>query len=422
MDGVSSPPFLLSRIMNILQIGNVDTAGQRFNGTDLHKQLVKRGIESQHCVWEKGTDDANTWKLAENVSYRQKALAKAAGYENKYAIQSLLYPFSWHLYFDGRFKKADLAHYHLIHTGYFSISALPALTRGKPSVWTLHDPWAMTGHCVYPFNCERWKTGCGKCPSLNIEFAVAKDNTAFMWKAKDFFYKHSKLNIVVASKWMLKMAEESPLMNRFNIHHIPYGLDLTIFKPANAVRAKLSLGINPDTVVLSFRATVRELKGLPYIVEALKGLNTDSKICLITFNEKNLLEQFKDKFQIIDLGWTEDTELITRAYNATDIFLMPSTAEAFGMMAAEAMACGKPVITFKGTSLPEVVFHPEGGVAVDQNVDALRKQVEELISDREMRERLGKNALRLAQEHYSIETYVDRHIALYENLIQNHER
>ncbi len=218
------------------------------------------------------------------------------------------------------------------------------------------------------------------------------------------------------------MAEESPLINRFKIHHIPYGLDLNVFKPTDSDKAKLSMGINPSTIVLSFRATIRGLKGLPYIIDALKKLDVNSKICLITFNEKDLLNQFEDKFQILDLGWTEDTELISRAYNATDIFLMPSTAEAFGMMAAEAMACGKPVIAFKGTSLPEVIFHPKGGIAVDQSSEALLKQIEELISNKEMREKMGENALQLAREHYDINTYVNRHIDLYEDLIQKRKR
>jgi glycosyltransferase involved in cell wall biosynthesis len=43
---------------------------------------------------------------------------------------------------------------------------------------------------------------------------------------------------------------------------------------------------------------------------------------------------------------------------------MPSMAEAFGMMAIEAMSCGRPVLCFEGTSLPGVTFAPDAGIAV----------------------------------------------------------
>src|SRR5690606_12504627 len=73
------------------------------------------------------------------------------------------------------FKQADLVHYHIIYDRYFSIRALPYLTRLKPSVWTFHDPWPMTGHCIYPMGCERWMSGCGSCPSLDLPFPMRED-------------------------------------------------------------------------------------------------------------------------------------------------------------------------------------------------------------------------------------------------------
>jgi glycosyltransferase involved in cell wall biosynthesis len=130
------------------------------------------------------------------------------------------------------------------------------------------------------------------------------------------------------------------------------------------------------------------------------------------------MDEFRGRYQVIDLGWIHDADLLARAYNASDIFLMPSTAETFGMMAIEAMACGKPVIVFEGTSLPEVTFAPTGGIAVPYgDTNALRFALERLIDNPLERQLLGQNALNLARQHYGMHSHVDRLVELYQEVI-----
>ncbi|MBC7085023.1 MAG: glycosyltransferase [Methanomethylovorans sp.] len=404
--------------MKTLQIGNIDTAGGRFNGADLHRQLRERGIKSKLCVRTKKTNDNDTWELGfffgmRAINFVIKQIEKLL------SIQSILYPSSLQLYFDKRFLDADIVHYHLIHTGFFSLLTFPKLSQLKPSVWTLHDPWAMTGHCIHPFECTRWKTGCGKCPSLNTHIPMLIDNTKLMWKIKKWVYSHSNIDIVVASKWMLNMAKQSPLLSKCRIHYIPFGIDLNLFRPMNSKEAKKSLGIDPNSTVLAFRTTSSEFKGLPYIKECIQKLRCDEHICLLTVGEKNLIDEFNEKYEIVDLGWIEESQLAV-FYNACDIFLMPSTAEAFGLMAIEAMACGKPVIVFEGTALPEVIFAPKGGIAVPQgDVDALVFVIEDLVINPKKRQEIGNLAYNIAKENYDRDIFIDRIIALYRQIIES---
>ena len=404
--------------MKILHIGNNDIYGDKFNGFDLSKKLKAKGVESECGVWEKNSNDESVWEIS---NYRGRLLInKIISYiENKISIQSLLYPNSFILPFNKRFRSADVIHYHLIHTGYFSIAALPILTHLKPSVWTLHDPWAMTGHCVYPYDCGKWEIGCGNCPRLKTDIPINKDNTALMWKIKKKIYQRSKINIVVASKYMLKMAERSPLLSGFNLHHIPFGLNIDLYRPTNIDEARKKLGIPLDSFVISFRSTNNEFKGLSYIKIILQKLKTEKKICLLTFQEKGLLNEFKKKYQIIESGWITDHKEMVTAYNASDVFLMPSTMEAFGMMAIEAMLCAKPVITFSGTSLSEIIFAPNGGISVPMgDSDALAKEIIKMIENPQYRKRLGENARQIASQHYDENIYIKRIIELYSNVIK----
>ncbi len=403
--------------MNILQVGNTDVVGARFNGRDLRRRLSARGHESHHCVWRKDSDDDHTYELATS-RYRWFVNDKVCGaIEKRLSIQSVLYPFAAGLFLDPRFRGADVVHYHLIHDRFFSLATLPLLTRRKPSVWTLHDPWAMTGHCLYPLDCERWKTGCGECPRLGIPLPMETDRSAAMWKIKRAVYRRSKLDIVVASPWMRRMAEQSPLVSAFRLHLIPHGIDLGVFKPGDADRAKRRLGVLPGSAVVCFRAAEGEFKGLSHVKDALHRLTAGRPVCLLTCQGRGLADEFGGKHQVIEMGWVDDVDRTVEAYNAADVFLMPSMAEAFGMMAIEAMACGKPVIVFEGTSLPEVVSAPPRGVAVPAgDAPAQAAALARLLDNAEERLAAGRRALAVARDRYDVERQVDRLVALYEDL------
>jgi len=404
-------------MMKILQYSHVDLMGNRFNGFELNKYFRAKGHDASQCVWLKQSDSDKVWQLFD-VRKREEIRFALESVERKLSIQSLLYPFPLQFPFDRRFRTADIVHYHIIHCNNFSLALLPLLTWMKPSVWTLHDPWAMTGHCVYPYDCERWEIGCGSCPYLGTQFPMKEDRTHLMWTIKKYLYCALKVDIVVASRFMLEMVSKSPLFTKFRVHHIPFGIDLNLFRPADQAAAKNRLEIIPGSLVISFRSTNNEFKGLPYIKECLRRLKFDKPICLLTFNEVGLLEEFKDKYQVIDLGWVNDPEVIINAYNAADLFLMPSTQESFGLMAMESMACGKPIIVFDGTSLPEVVFAPEGGISVPQgDVDALLFELQQLLDSPERRLQIGNRALELAKLHYDFNDHAEKMLQLYEDVI-----
>ena len=399
--------------MRVLQVSATDSEGARFNGLELSKQLIQRGYDSSQVVWRKRGNDECTHEMFEGA-LRQKIHQTAAKLERNLSVQSILSPLAFEFAKHPQFKAADVVHYHLIHTGFFNLMALPGLTQLKPSVWTLHDPWAMTGHCVHPFDCTRWKSGCGSCPSLDSEFSMTRDNTALMWKVKQLAYSMSDFDLVVCSSWMEEMVKASPLMKKARVHRIPLGVDLDVFCPGDSQAKKQKLGVYPGNLVVGLRATTSIYKGLPEAIECLRKLDTEQPLTILTFNQKGLFEEFFGKYQIIDLGWLESTDEMIDAYQAADIFLMPSQGESFGMMAVEAMACGKPCVVFDGTALPETTFAPEYGISVPKgDSDALAAALKDLIENESKRISLGEKGRQLALQHYSQKVYVDRLVELY---------
>ncbi|MDR1236516.1 MAG: hypothetical protein LBJ96_05950, partial [Holosporaceae bacterium] len=142
------------------QIGDNDLIGNKFNGHDLHIYLREQNIYSDHLVLNKQSNDPHTYPYP--------------------------YPFSnkFDILRNRSFLKSDILHLHLIHNNVIDISLLPIITKLKPTVWTVHDPWALSGHCIHHFDCEKWKTGCGDCPYPDKPFAINFDDTALQFELK----------------------------------------------------------------------------------------------------------------------------------------------------------------------------------------------------------------------------------------------
>ena len=134
------------------------------------------------------------------------------------------------------------------------------------------------------------------------------------------------------------------------------------------------------------------------------------------------MDEFIGKFQIVELGWTNDEDLMVASHQAADFFVMPSTAEAFGLMAAEAMACGRPVICFEGTSLPGVTFAPEAGLAVPaRDAVALAAAMTRWIENPEEVSKRGRRSRELAEAHYGVDLYVERLAAVYRSAVERRQ-
>ncbi len=96
--------------------------------------------------------------------------------------------------------------------------------------------------------------------------------------------------------------------------------------------------------------------------------------------------------------------------------VMPSRFEGFGMVAAEAMAAGVPLVAAAAGSLPEVVAPPEGGVLVPPgDADALARALAALLDDPGERARLSVSARRSA-ERFRWRTVAEQHLAFLQRI------
>lgn len=402
--------------MNILQINYTDTPGRRFNGYDLHLELNNFNINSKYLVAKKEGNDNSTFSVISEYSERIRWQIIEA--EKRLSFQASIDPYFEKIVNSDYFLEADFLHFHIWYFYFLSINNFNNLTKLKRSIWTIHDIWPFTGHCVAKGECDKWRYGCIECPNKSEFFPMDIDRANYMWKIKKDIFSKTDVDIVVSSDYMLNLLKESPIFEgQKKIHKIPFGLDLTVFKPKDKLTSRKKLLINSDDFVISFRAINTPYKGIIQTKEMLRMLSPNKNITLLLCQDKGLFDEFNDKYNIIEVGWIDDDELMTDFYGASDVFLMPSIEETFGLMAIEALACGRPIIVFEGTALSSVTFAPKCGISVKKYDSlGLKNEIEKLMSNQEECYERGVIGRKLAEQYYDIKDYYRRHIDLYKSL------
>lgn len=404
--------------MKILQVNNCDLPGRIFNGYDLSEALQKSGIDARQMVFEQTGKDTISFPACSE--YQQVIRTELVKLQKKLGMSNLLEPFASNIFNNKYFLEADVVHYHLVHNHLISVFDFSKLINIKPSVWTIHDPWAVTGNCIYPLDCPKWRHGCDSCERSNeLPFSMDIDKVSDIWKIKRDIFKDISVDVIVSTKWMEDFLRRSPLTRHLNnIHRIPFGVDISKYVVKDKKECKNRWGIPKDDIVIGFRAEENPVKGLKYIIEALEALENNSHITILTNGMARLPERIKNKFRVMELGW-QDSEAVLDFLGATDIFLMPSLAESFGLMGIEAMASKCAVVVFQETVLEQITDSPECGMAVTlKDSKALCEAIGYLITHKEERIERGERGRRIVREQYQFSEYVNRHIQVYKALLE----
>ena len=109
---------------------------------------------------------------------------------------------------------------------------------------------------------------------------------------------------------------------------------------------------------------------------------------------------------------------VAQVLQGSDVFLLPSETESFGLGALEAMACGVPVVASNVGGLPEVVEDGETGfLAPVGHVEEMAKHLRRLLSDPDLHARMSHAARARAETHFQLEPAVDRYQAAYRRVV-----
>jgi L-malate glycosyltransferase len=207
-----------------------------------------------------------------------------------------------------------------------------------------------------------------------------------------------------------------------DIQVIPNFIDTEVFKPVDAKNLRRLIAPNGESVLIhvsNFRAVKRvqdAIRAFKLVLDGgikakflFVGDGPDRSECQALARELGVAQHVRF------LGKQSELAALLAA---SDIFLIPSGNESFGLSALEAMACGVPVISSDVGGLPEVNVDGETGYVVPMgNIEVLAQRIRELLENETLRRQMGDASLVRATTMFSIENLIPRYEDLYESVL-----
>jgi glycosyltransferase involved in cell wall biosynthesis len=222
--------------------------------------------------------------------------------------------------------------------------------------------------------------------------------------------------VIVTTDLMRQLLIDTGVPAR-KIHVVPLGLPIPA-NPPTKTEARSRLGLPAGAFVVSALGRLVAYKGIGDLIESLSRLpDPQSSSRLVVAGdgpERAALEaQAADRLKerALFLGYVEDTSDL---YAASDIFVLPSQEEGFGLVYLEAAFHGVPSIGYNVGGVPYAIEDGKTGLLVPLcDLDALSKAIQRLRDDEVLRKSLGDNAKTRALERFTESASAERYLQVY---------
>ena len=228
------------------------------------------------------------------------------------------------------------------------------------------------------------------------------------------------------------------------VHVIHNGIDLNQYRKVDSTGAIKRYGIDPSRPYLLFVGRITRQKGFQHLVRAIQFMDRDFQIvlCAAAPDTPQLAEEMRiaveraeaQRTGIIWINEMVDQQTACELYSQAAIFICPSIYEPFGIINLEAMACETAVVASAVGGIKEVVVDGETGflVPLEQMKESpfeainpekfardLAQRVNELMRDRQLRERFEKAGRKRVEKNFSWAAIAEKTSALYASLLSS---
>ncbi len=293
--------------------------------------------------------------------------------------------------------EPDIIHIHCLHGYYLNVKTLFNFfeeLKNIKIIWTMHDTWAITGHCCFfsSIGCVKWQTECGSCPlkkQYPKSMILDKSRSNFKHKKEIFnSIEPDRMQIIVPSNWLKNIISNSYLSN-YNIMTIYNGVNIDLFRPSYNEKEKIILGV----------ASVWDSrKGLDYFIELSSIISKDWKIVLIG----KINEPMDFPADIIHIDRTNNQEELIRYYQQAEVFFNPTLDDNYPTVNIEAQLCGTKVLSFDTGGCKETDC---GNLYLceSKDIDYVYKRILEIVNYDLKDINVDKGSkIRMAKEYYNV--------------------
>jgi len=216
-----------------------------------------------------------------------------------------------------------------------------------------------------------------------------------------------------------------------NVVIIPPGVDAQRFHPMKDDETTIASKLPPryvfnlgridsnkghDLLLNAFDIVQREMPQVDLVIGGGSSKPQKTELELIA-SMKQIIQEKQMVTRVHILGYVPDEHLVSY-YQRSELFVLPSIFEPFGMTALEAMACGKPVVASKLGGIREVISSGQDGLLVDpSNTGELASTMIDLLKDPERVRCMGLQGRKKIEEEYSWDAIANRHLEFYERFL-----
>lgn len=395
-------------------LGGKDTGGMNVYVRDLSRQLGKIGIGVD--VYTR-SQDVHVPHVLHDLGFGNRVVHVPAGPEEpkpKDELANYLPEFVENVMSIAEAKGLE---YDLIHSHYW-LSGLASFDLVK--AWQV--PLVQMFHTLGKMKDRVARTESERASELRVETELR------LLQRADRIVAATQAELA-QFQWLYK-AETS------NVVVIPPGVDTSHFYPIPKDEAKEFVGIGRKEKMMLFVGRIEPLKGIDTLIRSIAQLKASGDIeeacqCLIVIggepdseelmsDEMERLKALRQDLNMEDLiafVGSRNQDTLPYYYSAAEVVIVPSHYESFGMVALEAMACGRPVVASETGGLAFLIKDGETGFHVPAaDVDALTDRLRRLMKDPELRRRMGQNGQNIAKS-YSWEKVTKAIESMYSNVV-----
>jgi glycosyltransferase involved in cell wall biosynthesis len=363
----------------ILLVSTNDSGGAGLACLRLLRALRKYGAEVRMLVLDKNSDDEEVLPWFDFARGMHRKFLKAVHFMHRIRARQINDRLVRGRTFEGDsftipwpslplaghplVRWADVIHLHWCPQ-FWNWNVFKSLS-SKAVLWTLHDLNPATGGCHYSGECLQYREYCHACPQLAGTKRARIVSSTFRFKKKVLEGSVTRrMTVVSPSRWMSGKARESALLGKHRHVAIENAFDEKVFRPMEKAFCRDVLGMPRGKKIVLFAANYvgNHRKGMDILLDAARELAGKGETL---FYAAGFGVRGAGNPSIVPLGNIADERMMAIAYNACDVFAIPSREDNLPNTIAEAHLCGTPAAGFKVGGIPEMIHDGLNGVIAD---------------------------------------------------------